>query len=106
MMDDALKTPLKKVRGLGSAKSGTEHFWHQRLTAMANIPLLIGAVWFVIAHLGASRAEVVASLGDIGEPFRKQFLYLVSRASRGKCDNDCHRNLVCLCDRIQKKAFR
>jgi succinate dehydrogenase / fumarate reductase, membrane anchor subunit len=57
-----MKTPLKKVRGLGSAKSGTEHFWHQRLTAIANLPLLMFFVWFVIAHLGAERATVVSSV--------------------------------------------
>jgi succinate dehydrogenase / fumarate reductase, membrane anchor subunit len=57
-----MKTPLKKVRGLGSAKSGTEHFWHQRLTAMANLPLLIFFAWFILAHLGADRAAVVASI--------------------------------------------
>jgi succinate dehydrogenase / fumarate reductase membrane anchor subunit len=61
-MDGALKTPLKNVRGLGSAKSGTEHFWHQRLTAIANLPLIAGVVWFIVLHLGASRAEVIASL--------------------------------------------
>jgi succinate dehydrogenase / fumarate reductase, membrane anchor subunit len=57
-----MKTPLKNVRGLGSAKSGTEHFWHQRLTALANLPLLAFFVWFVISHLGAERAAVVASI--------------------------------------------
>ena len=62
MMQGELKTPLKKVQGLGSARSGTEHFWHQRLTAMANLPLLIGVAWFVIAHLGAARGDVIASL--------------------------------------------
>lgn len=58
----SMQTPLKKVRGLGSAKSGTEHFWQQRLTALANLPLLVFFVWFVIAHLGADRAAVVASV--------------------------------------------
>jgi succinate dehydrogenase / fumarate reductase, membrane anchor subunit len=57
-----MKTPLKKVRGLGSAKSGTEHFWHQRLTALANLPLLLFFVWFVVSHLGVERAAVVASI--------------------------------------------
>jgi len=41
-MDD-LSTPLSKVKGLGSAKEGTGHFWHQRLTALILIPLLL---WF------------------------------------------------------------
>jgi succinate dehydrogenase / fumarate reductase, membrane anchor subunit len=57
-----MKTPLKKVRGLGSAKSGTEHFWHQRLTALANLPLLVFFVWFIVSHLGADRASLVASI--------------------------------------------
>jgi succinate dehydrogenase / fumarate reductase membrane anchor subunit len=48
----AMKTPLKHVRGLGSAHSGTEHFWRQRLTALANIPLAIGFLCVVYATLG------------------------------------------------------
>jgi succinate dehydrogenase / fumarate reductase membrane anchor subunit len=35
-----MRTPLSKVRGLGSAKEGTDHFWRQRLTAVANVPLM------------------------------------------------------------------
>jgi succinate dehydrogenase / fumarate reductase, membrane anchor subunit len=57
-----MRTPLGQVRGRGSAKSGTEHFWQQRLTAIANVPLTIFVVGFIVAHLGASRAEVIASL--------------------------------------------
>jgi succinate dehydrogenase / fumarate reductase, membrane anchor subunit len=53
---------LNKVRGLGSAKSGTTHFWHQRVTAIANIPLVIFLIYFVTSHLGASRTAVVASI--------------------------------------------
>jgi succinate dehydrogenase / fumarate reductase, membrane anchor subunit len=57
-----MRTPLKRVRGLGSAKSGTEHFWHQRLTALANVPLVMFLIVFIVNHLGANRAEVVASV--------------------------------------------
>jgi succinate dehydrogenase / fumarate reductase, membrane anchor subunit len=57
-----MRTPYKAVEGLGSAKSGTEHFWHQRMTAIANVPLIIFLVWFVISHLGAARNDVVASV--------------------------------------------
>ncbi|MBM3520845.1 MAG: succinate dehydrogenase, hydrophobic membrane anchor protein [Alphaproteobacteria bacterium] len=57
-----LRTPLARVRGLGSAKSGTEHWWHQRLTAIANLPLSLFVVGFIVCHLGASRAEIIASL--------------------------------------------
>jgi len=57
-----LRTPLNKVRLYGSARSGTEHFWHQRLTAIANIPLTIFLLWLVIPLSGASHAEVVANI--------------------------------------------
>jgi succinate dehydrogenase / fumarate reductase, membrane anchor subunit len=58
----SMRTPFKDVEGLGSAKSGTEHFWQQRVTAIANLPLIIFLVWFVISHLGASRSDVMASV--------------------------------------------
>lgn len=57
-----MRTPLGKVRGLGSAKDGTEHFWRQRLTAVANVPLLLFFVGFLICYNGASHAEVTAAL--------------------------------------------
>ena len=57
-----LRTPLNKVRLYGSARTGTDHFWHQRLTAIANIPLTIFLLWLVIPLSGASHAEVVASI--------------------------------------------
>ena len=47
-----IRTPLARVRGKGSAKSGTSHFWHQRLTAVANIPLTIAAIIVIITLLG------------------------------------------------------
>ncbi len=60
----SMRTPLSKVRGLGSAKSGTEHFWHQRLTAVANIPLVIFLIWFCVSKVGADRAEMAAALSN------------------------------------------
>ena len=57
-----MRTPLGKVRGLGSAKDGTEHFWRQRLTAVANVPLMLFFVGFLIRYNGASYAEVTAAL--------------------------------------------
>ncbi len=38
-----LRTPLSKVKGLGSAKEGAQHWWNQRMTAIALVPL---ALWF------------------------------------------------------------
>ena len=43
-------------------KSGTMHFWQQRATAIANVPLVLFLLWFIVSHLGASRADVVASV--------------------------------------------
>ena len=60
----SMRTPLRQVRGLGSAKSGTEHFWHQRLTAMANIPLTIGFVVVVASLRGRNHAAVGQILGS------------------------------------------
>jgi len=60
----SLRHPMKGARGLGSAKSGTEHWWAQRLTAIALVPL---SVWFVvgiIAHLGAGQEAIAAWMGN------------------------------------------
>ncbi len=57
-----MRTPLGKVRGLGSAKEGTEHFWRQRVTAVANIPLILFFVGFLVMYNGAPYAEVVGAL--------------------------------------------
>lgn len=58
----SIRTPLGRVRGLGSAKSGVHHFWHQRLTAAALVPLTIWFVWSVARYAGAPHGEVVAFL--------------------------------------------
>jgi len=55
-----MATPLKRVRGLGSAKSGTETFWRQRMTAVANVPLIIFLILSIVTHIGADYAEVRA----------------------------------------------
>lgn len=57
-------TPLSNVEGLGSAHSGVEHFWRQRVTAAALIPL---TAWFVNAMLGfvgTGRDAVIAYLHE------------------------------------------
>ncbi|AVH42863.1 succinate dehydrogenase, hydrophobic membrane anchor protein [Agrobacterium tumefaciens] len=59
-----MRTPLGKVRGLGSAKEGTDHFWRQRVTAVANVPLLTFFVVFLIRYAGAPYPEVVAALSN------------------------------------------
>jgi len=46
------RTPLNRVRGLGSAKEGVDHFWHQRLTAVALFPLVLWLVYSLCVHVG------------------------------------------------------
>jgi succinate dehydrogenase / fumarate reductase membrane anchor subunit len=59
-----MATVLKRVRGLGSARSGTETFWRQRVTAVANIPLVIFLILSIVANIGADYAEVRAYLAQ------------------------------------------
>ncbi|MBL6076553.1 succinate dehydrogenase, hydrophobic membrane anchor protein [Belnapia sp. T18] len=58
-----MRSPLGRVRGLGSAKGGTHHWWMQRVTSMALLPLTI---WFALSAAtlaGSSYAETVAWIG-------------------------------------------
>lgn len=60
MSGKSMRTPLGRVRGLGSAKDGVHHWWMQRLTALALVPL---AIWFaasVAGLAGMSHAEATA----------------------------------------------
>ena len=59
-----MRTPMRCVRGLGAAHSGTRDFWHQRVTSVAGIPLTIALFVIVIALLGRSHAAVVQILGS------------------------------------------
>ena len=59
-----MQTTLARVRGLGSAKEGTDHFWRQRLTALANIPLILFFVGLIVALNGADHATVAATLSN------------------------------------------
>jgi succinate dehydrogenase / fumarate reductase membrane anchor subunit len=59
-----MRTPLKKVRGLGSAHEGTEHFWRQRLTAIANVPLTLFFVGLLVALNGGDYVQVRSVLAN------------------------------------------
>jgi succinate dehydrogenase / fumarate reductase membrane anchor subunit len=59
-----MRTPLGRIRGLGSAREGTGHFWRQRLTAVANIPLTLFFVGLLISLNGAGYAETLAALSS------------------------------------------
>jgi succinate dehydrogenase / fumarate reductase membrane anchor subunit len=59
-----MRTPMRRVLGLGAARSGTSHFWYQRVTSVAGIPLTIGLLLIITALLGRSHAAVVQILGS------------------------------------------
>jgi succinate dehydrogenase / fumarate reductase membrane anchor subunit len=59
-----IRTPLARVLGRGAAKSGTGHFWHQRLTAVANVPLTIAAIAVLITLLSRNQVAVAQTLGS------------------------------------------
>ena len=58
----SMRTDISRVRHLGSARSGTHHLWHMRLTSMALIPLTIGFVWLLLSLLGKDYQAVRATL--------------------------------------------
>ena len=60
----SMRTPLKTARNLGSAKDGTDHFWKQRVTGVANIFLGLFLVWLIASLLGADHAAVKARLAN------------------------------------------
>jgi succinate dehydrogenase / fumarate reductase membrane anchor subunit len=60
----SIRTPLGRVRGLGSAKEGVGHFWVQRLTAVALIPLIIWFLASIIAYAGADYETVRAYISN------------------------------------------
>ncbi|WP_138380991.1 succinate dehydrogenase, hydrophobic membrane anchor protein [Luteithermobacter gelatinilyticus] len=61
----SLRTPLGKVRGLGSAKSGTHHWWMQKVSAVALIPL---TVWFVASIVQMTGADYEMAVSWLSSP--------------------------------------
>ena len=68
------RTPLGRARGLGSAKSGTGHWWGQRVTALALIPLVI---WFVISVIVITGANHETALSFISSRINAVLLTLL-----------------------------
>ena len=61
--DKDMRTPLARVEGLGTAHSGTGHFWWQRVTAVANVPLTIAFVVILVSLFGRNQAAAQQILG-------------------------------------------
>jgi succinate dehydrogenase / fumarate reductase membrane anchor subunit len=56
---DVLRSPLGRARGLGSARAGSHHWWAQRLTSLALVPLTLWFIFSVIHLAGASHQVVI-----------------------------------------------
>ena len=55
---DMFRSPLGRARGLGSARAGSKHWWAQRLTAVALVPLTIWFIWSMMRLTDATQADV------------------------------------------------
>ena len=73
----SMETPLGQVRGLGSAKKGTGHWWHQRLTALALVPL---TVWFAVSLIVIAAGDHQSAVDWIGDPIAAGLLILMLAA--------------------------
>jgi len=63
------RSALGRVRGLGSAKEGVQHWWMQRLTAIALVPLLVWFVASILAHIGAGFWHMALGLQVVIEDY-------------------------------------
>ena len=70
----SMQSPLGRVRGLGSAKNGTHHWWMQRVTAVALVPLV---VWFAIAMIGLTSAPYETAVSWMRSPFNAIMMVLL-----------------------------
>lgn len=68
---EGLRDPLKVARGLGSAKTGVHHWWLQRATAVALVPL---SIWFLFLVGDLVPADYPMVLATIGQPVNAVFL--------------------------------
>jgi succinate dehydrogenase / fumarate reductase membrane anchor subunit len=66
----SLETPLHRVQGLGAAHSGVRHFWRQRVTAAALLPLSVWFFWAAFGLVGASEVQALSflTLSPLGIP--------------------------------------
>ena len=74
----SLRTPVARARGLGSAKDGLHHWWVQRVSAVALIPLTI---WFVASVVGLAGADHAAVAAWIGNPVVAVLMVLLVTAT-------------------------
>jgi succinate dehydrogenase / fumarate reductase, membrane anchor subunit len=64
----SMRSPLGRVRGLGSSNDGVHHWWAQRLTGLALVPLSLWFIFSVVGLAGADLPTVTAWIGQHGNP--------------------------------------
>ena len=74
MAPPRMRSPLGRAIGLGSAKEGVEHWWAQRISALALVPL---TVWFVIAIVGLAGADHALFVAWVRDPMAAILLVLL-----------------------------
>lgn len=74
----SMRSPLAKVRGHGSAKAGAHHWWAQRLSAVALIPLFL---WFVASLAAVATADYETAVTWLGSPWNSALLILLIGAT-------------------------
>ena len=78
MTDKGMRTDLGRVRGLGTAKEGVHHWWMQRLTAIALIPLTL---WFIISIATLNNASYTETVNWLSIPLVSIFMILLVSAT-------------------------
>lgn len=78
MAEPRMRSPLGRAIGLGSAKEGVDHWWAQRLTAIALVPLVL---WFVIAIIALTGADRAVFVDWIRHPVPAVLLILLLMAT-------------------------
>ena len=73
----SMRAPLAQVRGHGSAKSGAHHWWAQRLSAIALVPLFL---WFVASLAAVATADYATAVSWLGSPWNSGLLILLIAA--------------------------
>ncbi|MCH9829854.1 MAG: succinate dehydrogenase, hydrophobic membrane anchor protein [Gammaproteobacteria bacterium] len=69
----SIRSPLSRARGLGSAKDGVQHWWVQRVSAVALVPLV---VWFMYSVAGMSDAPYLEFVSWVRQPWVTVLLVL------------------------------
>lgn len=70
---NTFRTPMSRARGLGTTRSGTDHFWKSRITAVANVPLTLA---FVVIVLMLAKRDYAGALALVGHPLTAILLLL------------------------------